>query len=66
MTFNRIHTTVLLDSGANHNFISRALAKDFGALLVWTSLMYVSLATKSHVISSQVASLMLVVGSVAQ
>ena len=66
MTANRIQTTALLDSGATHNFISRALAKECGAVLVWATPMCVSLATKSHVVSSQVATLTLLVGGVAQ
>ena len=66
MTANRIQTTALLDSGATHNFISRALAKESGALLVWATPMCVSLATKSHVVSSQVANLTLLVGGLAQ
>ena len=66
MTANRIQTTDLLDSGATHSFISRALAKECGAVLVWATHMCVSLATKSHVVSFQVATLTLLVGSVAQ
>ena len=66
VTANRIQTTALLDSGTTHNFISRALAKECGAVLVWATPMYVSLATKSLVISTQVATLTLLVGVVAQ
>ena len=45
-------TTALLDSGATHNFIARGFAKMCGAVLTWAQPMCVTLATKSHVVSS--------------
>ena len=49
---NREATTALLDSGATHNFIARGFAKMCGAVLTWAQPMCVTLATKSHVVSS--------------
>ena len=66
MVANKLPTTALLDSGATHNFISRGFAKECGAMHVWAMPMCVSLATKTHVVSSQVATLTLLIGGVAQ